>query len=540
MEQANGKNNPDEERIVLDCEERLSECTIWSMLEEVYNGGAGRALWETVPFYPTSNAFIGEIYAGLVIAFLRDYHEQLNADEPVYVIELGSGSGCFSFYMLKELFRKLEHFSAIRSLKLKYIMTDMTPSTLADTRLDQSFSEFRENGRLSFALFRPEDENEFTTYGGTRIASDTVKNPIIVIANYFFDSLRQDAFRVFNGRLQEVLHTFYSKCRTQPHNFDLLKKVETYRNIAGDYYDDPVLDDILRFYHKRFTNASVIFPIGAFRCLDNLRSLSGDKLVLISTDRGFTREDYVTGLWPHRFHSEKYFFSYPVNYFAIRKYFENFGGISWATSGESLCVHTQLSAMLGKHDDLELEQTSYTFSETVERKNSIEFLFNCQELLTGGASATKDELAMAYAGLISLCNNDPIALCHGAGKILAHSEGLAPGTVTDILAMLARVEENFFRVTKRHDSLYWVGRLRYALAEYEGAISALERSIKIFGENEMTLFYLAASLEAKGRHKEALTLYRQCLKLEPGRNETAAAVKRLAETVGEPTPSPRP
>src|SRR5262249_41353996 len=145
-------------------------------------------------------------------------------DEPIYIVELGSGSGCFSFHLLSELHRKLQYFDQLAELDVKYVMTDFTPLTLADSREHENFTHFRESGKLSFALFRPEEQREIVTYGGTKLSAETVKNPLIVVANYIFDSLRQDVFRIDDGQLQEVRHTFYRKQDGRPPSFDQLEK----------------------------------------------------------------------------------------------------------------------------------------------------------------------------------------------------------------------------------------------------------------------------------------------------------------------------
>lgn len=61
-----------------------------------------------VPHFITCNAFIGRSYAHVLNGFLRDCVRgrngmTLDPTQPFYVIELGTGSGKFSFFMLKAL-----------------------------------------------------------------------------------------------------------------------------------------------------------------------------------------------------------------------------------------------------------------------------------------------------------------------------------------------------------------------------------------------------------------------------------------------------
>lgn len=61
-----------------------------------------------MPHFITCNAFIGRSYAQVLSGFLRDCVRggggmKLDPTEPLYIIELGTGSGKFSFFMLKAL-----------------------------------------------------------------------------------------------------------------------------------------------------------------------------------------------------------------------------------------------------------------------------------------------------------------------------------------------------------------------------------------------------------------------------------------------------
>ena len=61
-----------------------------------------------MPHFITCNAFIGRSYAHVLNGFLRDCMGGKNGmgldpTEPLYIIELGTGSGKFSFFMLKAL-----------------------------------------------------------------------------------------------------------------------------------------------------------------------------------------------------------------------------------------------------------------------------------------------------------------------------------------------------------------------------------------------------------------------------------------------------
>lgn len=515
-------------RILLDQSKPLSECSIWDMLHDLYATAPANLLWEAVPSHITSNPSIAGHYANLIVSFLMDCRSALNSAKPIYIIELGCGSGCFSYYLLKELERKSEYFPEMRDLPLRYVMTDFTDSNLNYCRDHGNFAQYREQGRLSFARFEPDQQLEITTYGGTRINQDTVENPIILVANYVFDSLRHDAFRIENGKLKEVRHSFYRKQDGKPVNFDQIEKTEDYVDIVSDYYEDKVFNSILDFYCRRFRNASILFPLGALTCLRNFKYLSHGNLLLLSSDRGYTDETAMEGLWQQQFDSELTFFSYQVNYHAIRKYFEHFGGKTFATSGHTPLIHTQFSCLLADKT-IPLELSQFAFNELVARSNPINNVYNCYEFLADLPRTTVAEKAKAYMGIVSLSNYDPVVFCACAEKLSQLVADMHVHLRQDLAAMLDLVEDNFFKVRKGHNSLYWIGRLRYALGDSPGAIAALNRSCREFEETGNALYYLGLCHETLGEHAAALRCMERSLELAPDSTVIAEAVGRLKQ-----------
>ena len=59
---------------------------------------------DEVPYYVSSNAFIGQRYALLTINYIHDILKQNpHNTEPFYILEIGGGTGKFSFYFLQAL-----------------------------------------------------------------------------------------------------------------------------------------------------------------------------------------------------------------------------------------------------------------------------------------------------------------------------------------------------------------------------------------------------------------------------------------------------
>lgn len=512
---------------------KLSEACIWSMLETVYKNG-GKELWEKVPFYITSSTFIAESYAEMVISFLLDCHSNLNTKEPIYIIELGTGTGCFSFYLQKEIARKRMFFSKIDQLKIIYIMTDVSSKSINGWQKSDVFASFVKNGLLEFAIFKPEEQTEFTTYSGIRISPETIQNPIFVIGNYFFDSLRQDAFRVDNHELQEARHAFSippGVAEDDPKIFELLQKKETYHTIDGKYYDDECKNMVLRNYADELDHASVLFPVGALDCVSNLRKMSNDRMVLITTDKGYCNAKAMEGLWEQPFCGHDGVFSYSVNFDAISRYISLFGGRSYNTDLGAFPVETNLSIVMKDLPSLDFPHTRYFFEEILVRKNPINYVNVCENFISPHVKYDANEMIKSYVAFVRMANNDPIAfyLCFEA--IMERITEIDKENTRVLIATMKEVENNFFHASSRYDVLYQIGKTRYMLDQYDDALISLKRSLQLFGESSYTLFYIAACYEVQSDYLLALEYYQRSLDLDPSCEITKRAIERMKSRI---------
>src|ERR1700709_2658274 len=207
LNSTNAMPNPENDPHVLERGKRLSESLLWSLQQRFYDSQGAKA-WASgvVPHYITGNGWIADSYAKVVLGWLRDCTAMMTAAEPgsfppldlghpVTIVELGCGSGRCGFQFLSRLLDLLGR-SGLRPVRVRYVMTDFTDSILDPLRRHPALQPWIEEGLLEFARFD-------ATTPGDEIGE--VRNPLIVIANYVFDSLPQDAFAVRGGRLFELL-----------------------------------------------------------------------------------------------------------------------------------------------------------------------------------------------------------------------------------------------------------------------------------------------------------------------------------------------
>jgi len=292
-----------------------------------------------VPHFITCNAFIGRAYAKVLLGFLHDCMSfkarlPLTQSELLYVVELGAGSGKFSFFMLKAV-KELAETLDFPSHKIVYVMTDFTWNNLKFWNDHECFRQFLDCGQLDVAIFDAvRDETIKLYHSNVTIGRNNLKNPICIVANYLFDTLCHDIFQIEAGKLKEGLISVGSRSESEPDPLDpaIIKRFDnhfTYRVVDDDYYVTSELEDahhlrqVLQWYRDFFggsaDSASILLPIGALRALRRLTSFSGGRALVISGDKGNNNHEQFRGLTdPHvAVHGS---FSVMVNYHAIGLY----------------------------------------------------------------------------------------------------------------------------------------------------------------------------------------------------------------------------
>jgi tetratricopeptide (TPR) repeat protein len=528
--------------IVLEHNKRLSECLLWRHLEAYYTQ-FGQDAWKHIPLYPTSNPYIAETYAELVLQFLLEAQDTLNRDQPLYILELATGTGTFSFYMLQHLTAKLSSFEALAGLRWCYVMTDFAEKNIQAWQENPIFQPFVEAGRLDFSVYRPDTQCGLSLQQGQPF--HTGGNPLIALANYFFDSLPQELFRVDGGQLLEGRVRF--SVPTFPLSTDpgeamaSLKKEEFFIPMTGPYSEDPVWQGVLDHYTHQFEEASFLLPVGTFRCLDNLRALSHQRLVLLSSDKGFTRPSYMKGHFEQHYALHHGAFSFMVNYDAIGRYMESHGGVCLKTDDPNPMVATAM-AILEPPDQptSPWEQTRHAFHRNLIQQNPLNDLFYAQGFLFNAGTAKPSEQLDTYMAMIRLAQYDPVIFCGCAEKIYERLNHSSKGQRTCLAEALFRVEKNVFSIRAEHNTLFWIGKLYYGLAQRDAiyvdeALRVFQRALEILGEADCySMFHVAACYEMQGKDALALSHYQTAARYLTTCELTQAAIARLSARLAGP------
>jgi hypothetical protein len=282
-----------DEDYLLERESRLSTSILWRLQRRYFEDTPESFSSGSVPTFATTNAFIAEAYARLIHAFAAD------CAAPVTVLELGAGHGRFGFLCLTLLLERLRQLGPVPPIR--YVLSDFTRHSLDAWLVHPRLAGLLADGVLDIACFDAEQDDGLTlARSGERIDPSRPCGPLVVIANYVFDGLIQDAFQIRDGVLKEGRITLVADepwpDAGQPGLLDTLTALFTYVPLpVGPFYADPMLDDVLEFYRCNLRDSAFGFPVGAIRCLRNLRSLSTGPLLVLSSDKAHNHIEQLQG-----------------------------------------------------------------------------------------------------------------------------------------------------------------------------------------------------------------------------------------------------
>lgn len=490
----------------------LSRSRLWR-LQRAYFQAAGVDAWRngTVPQYVTSNPVLAHAYAAVVTGWLRDgARTRHDPAEPFVVLEIGSGSGQFGFNLLRAL-------AALRALsphplpKLLYVMSDITRQNLEFWSRHPSFAPFIADGTLDFALFDVErDCSLVLERSGRRIAAGDLRNPLLVIANYVFDSIPQDAFAVLDGELFERRMALFSSAPVDPNDPDALEHLTfalSDHPAANPPYPEPEFCALLAECCRSCQEGSLLFPIAALRAFKRLSALSGGRTSLLTADRGGLHQPPgLTDGSELLLHGS---ISLPVNYHAIALAVQRNGGTVFAPDHG----HHDISVLACVPGPAaEFGETRLAFAQSIANGGPDEFC-----TLRRGIAAHYGDLGLSHLlALLRISRYDPKILrdCLPAlGSLIAQADQDHRHALRETVR---RCCHNYFRIGVDRGWAIPVSSLLAALGAPAEALEVLEQE-RSAGEPDARLHWSIGMCQAAlGRSVEAAEHFTMALRLDPG------------------------
>lgn len=496
----------------------LSQSLLWR-LQRNYFERQGIQAWSqaAVPQYITSNPAIANAYAQVLFAFLRDCRrdssQSVDLDQPIYIVELGAGSGRFAFHFMRKFFGFFKR-SVLKDLPVQYVMTDFAARNVAAYQAHPSLQPFVAAGLLDFACFDATQSEEIRlSQSGAVLTPNTLANPLIVLANYFFDSIPQDLFRVQDGRLYEGRITLTGGPQPEPDldDPDILDRVDiSYEHYAvpTDYYHDSDLDAILQDYCQRLSETTFLFPCAALQCIRRLRRLAGGRLLLLSGDKGYIHEDELMGRQEPglNLHGS---FSFMVNYHAIAQFTRNQGGRVWQTSHR----HTNLNicAFLFGNPQHDYTETSQAYDAWLEENGPDDFF-----ALKKGLEPHYDTLALPYLLSYLRLSGWDANIFQGCYASLAKQVSAATEALRqELYWAIHEIWDGYYHIGETWDLPFHLGVLLYKMGFYSEALDYLQHSLTLYGPDPGAFYNVALCHYSLQQWDAALEAADQALALDP-------------------------
>ncbi len=505
---------------LIEAGKRLSESFLWRLQRQFYDA-AGQDAWAsgTIPCYITTNPFVAREYARLIHAYMLDLKREgkLSEDAPLTVVEIGAGHGHFGFLCLKKLL-SLRQRAGAGLPPLRYVMTDFTHSNVLAWQAAKHLQGFIEQGVLDFASFDAETSTGLhLLLADEELQPGSLQNPVVVIANYVFDSLLQDVFRVERGRLQECLPRIRStQAEPDLEVPDLMGRLIVdyeFRDIETSYYGDAVLDPILETYAAKLDDTAFMMPVGAFTCLRNLAALSNGRMLLLSADKGATHLHELLNRFPPSPVTHGGCFSFSVNYDALRRFFENRGGCALIGAAR------QSLAMAGFVQGTpreELQSLALTYFDGPGSFGPGEYLSLTRLVRDAVAAEAGSQPDLSHIlALLRLSAWDPQVFYPHASSMIDRVEDASEALKTEVASAVRHIWDNYVPSGDGRDIPYELGRICFRLKDYLGAIRYYEASNQVFKEHPATLANIGVSYWYLQQLERALACFERALEIDP-------------------------
>ena len=286
-----------------------------------------------------------------------------------------------------------------------------------------------------------------------------IEGPLVVIANYVFDSLPADAFAVRDGVLEECLVEVGEEL--------------TYSRRPVRGYGDPDLDALLEHYRTNLADTVVTIPVVALAALRRLRR---EHLLVLAADKAFSTEEALDHREPPQPARHSGAFSLMVNFHALGLYAQRHGG-ELLHGGDRHAAIDVGALVFGAG-----AETRAAYADAIARFGPGDLA-----VLTAGVERVADGLTVdEIVALLRLSGWDATTLHGVLGALREQAADADPATQEDLREALMEIDDRHFPIAGEPDLPFAIGILLYELQDYEDAIAYFEASLEQHGHDPAT------------------------------------------------------
>tara|TARA_A100001015_G_C15040948_1_gene739642 strand:- start:2467 stop:3978 length:1512 start_codon:yes stop_codon:yes gene_type:complete len=302
----------------------ISKSEIWK-LKDLYKESGPEIFLDTIPLWVTSNPRFASHVARIIVSSILDIIKETPSlkKEPIYIIEGGSGLGCFGFYCINSIKVYLKQLN-IKNLSIKFIFTDISKPLCNFWKKNQNIKSLIQSNNADTAIL--DISQPFTSikleYSKETLNLHTLKFPIFFIANYVLSSLPFDEFQIKNNTLFEKKIHVKQKVTQTSFSFKNLKLNYKFYPINSNHYKNSILNKILSEYKTLLSNHYFIFPIKALMLLENLKKQCPNGLIMIASDKGLSKKQHFKTTNSSHLIAHDNFFSSSTNFDTLKHFTE--------------------------------------------------------------------------------------------------------------------------------------------------------------------------------------------------------------------------
>jgi len=532
MENFPMKTDSPSRKIIIGQNEEFSKSAMWRIQRNYFDREGINAWVNSVPFYITSNPFIARTYARITLNFIRDWLEREPdaKNHPFYIMEIGTGSGRFSYYFVKTLHDMLET-AKLDHIKVVHVMSDFTRSNVRYWEKHHALTPMLKKGWIDFALYDLEaDRPVILMNSKTHLDSKTVVNPLTVIGNYIFDTSLNDLFAIREKQLYQLTVNVSSEESNMEDNLPVeMEKVDISYNankINSDYYGDVNADNILEEYRTSLKETVFLFPTGALHALRYLKKISNNRLLLLSTDKGNGAKHTLDGAGrpPIYFHGS--FFSVMVNFHAIGQYLKNSGGDFFLQTTRK---GIKTSVFSSGFELKELPQTFQSIQDGVEGFSPADYFTLHRRISDSFQDCTLDTIASH----LQMANWDPHIYLKLASRVNELAAEADADTIYYLSQNMAKIADNFYDMPQTECVLFQIANFFHATKNYSEAKKYYEAA-EPFMIGYVGLHHnLGLCLHRLKENDAALAHFKRALELDSSSAETQEWINFLEKTSTE-------
>ncbi|MEM7537232.1 MAG: hypothetical protein AAF639_33985 [Chloroflexota bacterium] len=550
---------------------RLSHSWIWDHHRHFYNTQSINA-WGNghVPHYITNSPALAHAYGQMIFGYLRDCLREhytrttdqqaglLNFDAPVYIMELGAGSGRFAYHFLRHFCADYAH-GTINPLAFKYVITDFAQGNLDHCRNHPRFQPYIEEGLLDFARFDALQSNhlELQVSGVTLPDGEDgqLQNPLIFLANYFFDSLPCDIFCQEGNTLYEALPVIYAEDGSSLESPPPIDDINWLEQVLVDYqleplseeqiqqyYENSIANQVLSSYQETLSNTLVTFPTKSIDCLQHLTTIasqtSGGRMLVVSGDKGYSHEASLNDRGQPRISPHGGGLSMMVNYHALGQYIQRRGGAAMSPGPQSTTLNINAFVLDTLNDDdtpadaprINHIETQQAYHHWVRQYNPDD-LYMIKKSMEAHYNDFPMRQLLSYLRLTHWDCNIFFRAFPAIMERLTEQMGSESRTelyvIEELYDAIHKVWENYYYIGEQRDMAFFLAMLLFTMEHYDEALQFLEQSILTHGEAPSTMYNIGMCHYYLDELDFAISYVDRALELDPTMESARTAKMQL-------------